>query len=69
MQVVIEVKDGENIIGCEKLAKQLMNIKDGDASIGITADKFDLRGCFITTVKPDLNKKCLRLELCVDAIV
>ena len=46
-----------------------MNIKDGGASIGIAADKFDLRGCFITTVKPDLGKKCLRLELCVDAIV
>lgn len=68
MQVIIEVKDGENIIDCGKLTKQLMNIKDGGASVGI-ADKFDLRGCFITTVKSDLNKKCLRLELCVDAIV
>lgn len=47
----------------------IIEVKDGGASIGISADKFDLRGCFITTVKPDLNKKCLRLELCVDAIV
>ena len=69
MNVIIEVKDGENIIGCGKLAKQLMNMKDGGVSIDIAADKFDLRGCFITTVKPDLGKKCLRLELCVDAIV
>lgn len=61
MQVIIEVNDGENIFGCGKLTKQLMNIKEGGASIGVTADKFDLRGCFITAVKPDINKKCLRL--------
>lgn len=33
MNVIIEIKDGENIIGCGKLTKQLMNIKDGGASV------------------------------------